>query len=62
MKVYVTKYALTAGIEAVEVEYGRGDQKYVYRKTGAPSHVRNRTHPIRESAGTLSMGRKEVAE
>ena len=36
MKVFVTKYALTAGIVVVEVEYGHAGsaEKYVYRMRG----------------------------
>lgn len=32
MKVYTTKYALTAGIGIETVEYGSDDEKYVYTK------------------------------
>lgn len=34
MKVYTTKYALTAGIETVEAKYGIDGEKYVYAGAG----------------------------
>jgi len=34
MRVFVTKYALTAGIEVKEVEYGSGGENYVYTQFG----------------------------
>ena len=32
MSVYITKYALTTGIEVHDVQYGSGGKKYVYTK------------------------------
>lgn len=36
MKVYVTKYALTMGIVAINVEPSSGDERYVYPLPGQP--------------------------